>query len=647
MILLKIKFGSEAVFVANKIKKLINGNYYVCNKDNTYRKLEYRDIVILLRSTADSAEAYEKAISKLNLPVFSDVSTSYFDSIEIQTIMNLLKIIDNPNNDIPLVAILRSIIGNFTDNELVEIRLENKNGSFYEALCEGLEKSDNGKVKNKIAKFFEVVEDLRNKSEYLKLDELIWYIYEKTGYYNYVSLMPNGNIKTANLKMLFEKAKDYETASFKGLYNFINYIDRINKSSNDKTSAKLIGENENVIRIMSVHKSKGLEFPVVFLCGTGKQFNLQDLNQNILLHQDIGLGPKYVNFERKIEYNTLAKEAIKIKTKEEVLAEEMRLLYVALTRSREKLIITGVDKDLKKSLYEKKKDVETIKKQGKIPEFIIKKAKSYLDWIELASIYDERLKEILILKEHSKNGIEEKNEVEEIEEKSRKIDDKEQQKINELLMWEYEKDFLTKIEGKTSVSKISKEQKEAIQISRKPKILEQERKLTKAEIGTTIHLILQKLNFHEEYNDEKIKALINDLEMKRIITKEQAQAIDIKAIIKFTKSNLYKEIKSAKDIYKEEAFYLNIPIKELYNVDSEENILVQGIIDLYYISENGDVVLVDYKTDYVPNNDEQYLIDKYKEQLLLYKKAIEYSLGREVGKVYIYSTYLNKEIIAN
>ena len=619
----------------------------MCNKDNTYRKLEFRDIVILLRSTTDSAEAYEKAISNLNLPVYSDVSTSYFESIEIQTIMNLLKIIDNPNNDIPLVAILRSVIGDFTDNELVEIRLQNKIGSFYEALCDSLEKIDNDKLKIKISKFFEKVDDLRKKSEYLKLDELVWYIYEKTGYYNYVSLMPNGNVKTANLKMLFEKAKDYETASFKGLYNFINYIDRINKSSNDKTSAKLIGENENVIRIMSIHKSKGLEFPVVFLCGTGKQFNLQDLNQNILLHQYLGLGPKYVNYERKIEYNTLAKEAIKIRTKEEVLAEEMRLLYVALTRSKEKLIITGVDKGLNKSLSEKNKELEAVNGQGKIPEFIVKKAKSYLDWLEISYIYDNKIKEILDITIHSKNDIVEKNEIEEIKQKDKTIDMDKQEKINELLMWKYDKEFLTKIEGKTSVSKISKEQKDEIEVSRKPEIIEKEGKLTKAEIGTTMHLILQKLNFQEEYNENKIEDLLEKLEMKKIITKQQREVVDKKTILNFTKSNLYNEVKQAKEVHKEEAFYLNVPIKELYDKTSEENILVQGIIDLYYVLGNGEIVLVDYKTDYVPNNDEAYLKDKYNEQLLLYKRALEGSLGKKVEKVYIYSTYLNKEIVAN
>lgn len=199
----------------------------------------------------------------------------------------------------------------------------------------------------------------------MALDELIWQIYLDTGFYNYVTLLPNGALRQANLKMLFERAKQYESASFKGLFNFISFIDKLHTSSGDLSSAKLIGENENVIRIMSIHKSKGLEFPVVFLCGTGKQFNMQDLNKNILLHQDIGIGPKYINTERSIEYNTLAKEAIKIQSKVEALSEEMRVLYVALTRAKEKLIITGISKDVEKSFNEKQDLIEIYKIEGK------------------------------------------------------------------------------------------------------------------------------------------------------------------------------------------------------------------------------------------------------------------------------------------
>ena len=187
-----------------------------------------------------------------------------------------------------------------------------------------------------------------SKKEYFALDELKWKLYEDTGYYNYVGLMPNGSLRQANLRSLFEKAKEYEKASFKGLYNFINFIDRLKTASGDLSSAKLIGENENVIRIMSIHKSKGLEFPLVFLCGSNKQFNMQDLNMPILLHQNIGIGVNYIDSERKLQYSTLSKEAIKLRLEQEMISEEMRILYVALTRAKEKLIITATSKDWKK-----------------------------------------------------------------------------------------------------------------------------------------------------------------------------------------------------------------------------------------------------------------------------------------------------------
>ena len=237
----------------------------------------------------------------------------------------------------------------------------------------------------------------------MPLDELIWYIYDKTGYYNYVRLMPNGDIRAANLRKLFEKAKEYEKASFKGLYNFINYLDKVRQGNQDTGAAKLIGENENVIRIMSIHKSKGLEFPVVFLCNIGKQFNTQDLNESILLHQDLGFGPKYINYERKIEYSTLAKEALKIKMKDEILAEEMRLLYVALTRAKEKLMIVGV---------ETQGDRNLVFLQHKVPvplcfpisEF--KNAKSYLDWIQIVCKYNkDAMENVMDIVVHGKQDI--------------------------------------------------------------------------------------------------------------------------------------------------------------------------------------------------------------------------------------------------
>lgn len=639
----------EAKFVASRVKKLIEDEYYVYDKKQGYRKVTYKDIVILLRTTSNVASLYEKELNKLEMPVFSDTSSSYFETEEIQIILSVLKIVDNPNNDIPLVTVLRSPIGSFTDNELIEIRLNSKETSFYEALLETLNNKENSKLNDKIKKFLSKLEDWQNKQEYLGLDEFIWYLYENTGFYDYVSSNSDGEIKTANLKLLFEKAKDYEKASFKGLYNFINYIDKISKGTGDTGAAKLIGENENVIRIMSIHKSKGLEFPVVFLCGTGKQFNLQDLNQNILLHQDIGFGPKVIDYERKIEYNTLAKEAIKIKLLNETISEEMRLLYVALTRAKEKLIITGYDKDLEKSMKEK----EELINSRKISIANIRKAKTYLYWLELVYLKEkENLKDILEVNFYNEgeiktidNKIQEEN-LEKLEDWIKENNNQNYNKVNEILNWKYIYEESTKIEGKTSVTTIVKGTKNKLkELETKPNFLDETERLTKAEIGTLTHLVMQKLNFKEEYDKEKVRKMLEELVFAKIITENQAKSIDINGIIKFTHSKIYNELKDSKHVYAEQPFYIYLTANEIYANGMEDKILVQGIIDLYYVDGNNKLVLVDYKTDYVENNNEQELIDKYKKQLNIYKKALEQSLNKTVEKVYIYSTSMGKEIL--
>ena len=629
----------EAKLVAKRIHELMNGGYYVFDKKiKDYRKLQFKDIVILLRKTKNIAPIYEKELTDLEYPVFSDIGTNYFETIEIQTIMSVLKLISNPDNDIALVTVLRSPIGEFTDNELIEIRMENQNASFYNAML-------TSKVhREKINGFLELIEDFRKKQEYLKLDELIWYIYQKTGYYNYVSLMQNGNIKTANLKMLFEKAKDYEQGSFKGLHNFIRFIDRVTKQSSDMGAPKLIGENEDVIRIMSIHKSKGLEFPVVFLCGTGNEFNMRDLNDSILIHSELGFGPQYINYERKISYNTLPKEAIKEQIRKELKEEEMRLLYVAITRAREKLIIVGTDKNLKKSLQKKEEMLQIT--DNKVTGSISSKAKTYLDWLEMVNLADKKMPDLIEVFTHSKN---ENFKIEKDSKKEEKIELEKREinpKVNEILTWKYPWQELTKIEGKSSVSKLAKKEinEEEIIEMKKPKFLSGKLPLTKAEIGTTVHLVMQKLDFKQTYTLEKVKELLEELEQKEIITNEQKQAIPVQKILEFTQTKIFKELSEAKEVYKEQPFYINIPVKELYEINSNENILVQGIIDLYYITKQGEIILVDYKTDYVPENQENYLTEKYTPQLNLYKRALEQALNKKITKTYIYSTYLGKEI---
>ena len=654
----------EAKFVANRIKQLIENKFQVYDaKKQEKRDIKYKDIVVLLRSTKEPAPIFEKEILNLGMPVFSDASSEYLESIEIQTIMSLLRIIDNPLQEIPLIAVMRSVIGGFTDNELVQIRLSDKYDNFYNAVLKSKKDVDTG-LRNKIHKFLNSLEMWRKEQEYLSLDELIWKIYNDTGYYNYVGLMVNGEIRQANLKMLFERAKQCESISFKGLFNFINYIEKIKTSSKDMDSAKVIGENDNVIRIMSIHKSKGLEFPVVFLSGTGKQFNMQDLNNKILLHPEIGIGVKYIDYDRQIEYDTLSKQAMKNQIMLETLSEEMRVLYVALTRAKEKLIITGY------STAEKQKEIDELKyKYSELNPILLKKYKSYLDWMKLVYVYhQEEMKKLATVQVYKKNEIlkmckgemvNDDNTAKVILDKlsSIEINSKEQEKLIKILEYEYKNKNATTLKTKMSVTEIKEKNKiEPAPNAQKnktepalnvPKFLQtdEETVITNAQKGTLVHLCMQKLNLSKQiYSYDDVKQLVAELESKKIITTKEAEVININKIYQFTKSQIWKEMIQAKEVQREKPFYINIPAKEIYNEEFDEKILVQGIIDLYYITQDNELVLVDFKTDFVENRNEKILVDKYKAQLDLYKRALESATGQNVSRVYIYSTYLEKEI---
>lgn len=489
-------------------------------------------------------------------------------------------------------------------------------------------------------------------------------------------LMPNGELRQANLKMLFQKAKQYESSNFKGLYNFINFIDRLKLSSGDLGSAKLIGENDNVIRIMSIHKSKGLEFPVVFLSSTGKQFNLMDLNDSVLLHQEMGIGVKYIDYDKQIQYDTLSKASLRNKMLIETLSEEMRILYVALTRAKEKLIITGIKNDYQKDFLKMSEQVERyIKKDGKINTILIKKYKKYLDWILLVYEYEkEKNKNCMLLNLYKKKDILnrckkiQKEKVNVIEELNKKEITKEEFKtLEKILNYTYPNKLATTIPTKTSVTKLKQVEQEKLDIGieeligkqrnledkiedviefPKPQFLklEEKNKLTGAQKGTLIHLCMQNLDEKVDYNLIKVKELINSLVEKQIITKIEADNINPFKILEFTKSEIWRELKTAKLIEREKPFYLNIPANTIYNEEIEETILVQGVIDLYYVNKNNELILVDYKTDYIEKDKKYELVNKYKKQLELYQEALEQSFNKKVSKKYIYSTCLGQAI---
>ena len=677
----------EAMFVSKKIKELVDSKFQVYDlKLGKNRDIRYKDIVILLRSTKGKAPIFESALMENEIPVYTDATSVYLDSIEIQTILSLLKIIDNPMQDIPLVMVLRSFIGKFTDNDLVEIRLADKNSDFYTAILKARIGAKD-ELRNKIERFLDGIKIWREESEYLALDELIWKIYEDTGFYSYVGILPNGELRQANLKMLFERAKEYESASFKGLFNFIRFIEGLKVGSGDLSSAKIIGENEDVVRIMSIHKSKGLEFPVVFLSSASSNFNMQDLNKDILLNNDLGLGVKYIDYDMQIKYDTLTKLALKNKELEYLIAEEMRILYVALTRAKEKIYITGISKDYKKEKEKIEELCRIYKNKGnKINPILIKKYKSYLEWIEIvfSNSFDKMneladinvIKKEKILNNIKKEEKEEFNVIEYLNEKSRNVIDEEVDLIKNKLDFQYEYTEEIEIPSKTSITAIAhKNKKEIIRTDFKEedyledlkidKIEEKEENLntekiefpipnfmknsdeeiiTAAKKGTIVHLCLKLLDVKKEYNIEDVNELINELVRKELITEKEAKSVNTYQILQFTNSNIWKELKMAKEIYKEQPFYINVPANEAGDFESKENILAQGIIDLFYINKDDELILVDYKTDFVKHGEENILIQRHTPQLMLYKQALENALNRRVDKIYIYSTVLGKEI---
>ena len=645
--------GLEANLLCRKIKELKE------------QGISYKEMVVLLRSTSNVAPVYEKEMINQGIPVYSDTASEYLESIEIDTIISLLKIIDNPLQDIPLVTVLRSKIGNFNDNELTQLRLNQKEGLFYYALkkeadlYENLNKEDEQeKITNRIENnkefalakksydFLKMIEEFRNLEKTVPLDQLIWTIYAKTGYYYYVRLMPNGKLRQANLRKLFEKAKDYEKISLKGLFNFITFIEKI-VGNNNLQEAKIINENDDVVRIMSIHKSKGLEFPVVFLCNVGRKFNEQDMKNKIVLDQDLGIGANYI--DNINEYSTLAKQAINLKIKKEMISEEMRILYVALTRAKEKLIIIGSDRNALENYN--KKEIELRKYHGKekaekISPILISKYRRYLDWIELVKKYTSLNLNVNFIKRSdlNQNDDDDDNENEQLKNIGKyEINAEKYKRIDELLKWKYE--YETDTPSKTSVTALKNielnfENKEITildDISTKKVELEtldsklisniKNKKLTPAEKGTLIHLALQKLN--NEDIDNMIKNLKIDENSREFL-------IQNKNIFEnYINSELFKELKKAKLIQKETPFYMDVNYK-----NTDEKVLIQGVIDLYFVDKDDNLILVDYKTD--KNVDEETLKQRYLNQLNMYEIALEKSLNMKVSKKIIYSTTLNK-----
>ena len=642
------KHNLEGKFIANKIKSLVGKIDIFDKKIDKIRKAEYKDFVILLRSTIGKAEAFINELSMKGIPAYAENGGDYFEHIEVQTILSVLRIIDNPYQDIPLIAVLKSPIGNFSVDELSTIRLTDRSSLFYDALFKSLNLEN--ELSNKVKHFIDMLSSWREKVKHISLWNLIWQIYMETGYFYYVSLFPDGTRRRNNLKLLLERAEMFEKSSFKGVFNFLRYIDNLKATSADFSESKTIGENENVVRIMSIHKSKGLEFPIVFLAGSDRNFYTRDLQDSIILDQDLGFGMDVINYDLRAKYPCISKHATSFKIQNDNLSEEMRVLYVALTRAREKLIITGLVDDIDKS-------IESYSK--KISPFKIRYAKSFLDWIAYSIVNKNNDWDVVKVKYDELYSQENESDSKSLSFQDvlkivKGIDtssDEEYMLIDSQMNWKYPNEYATKLPNKVSISELKRlkiiiddesldynnafNKKEIAKLVSKPEFMNEDVESGSA-YGTLLHETLRRIDF-KSFSIDDAKKIVSTFTDNQSIIKSIVNKISY-----FSKTNLFKEIADSNSIYKETSFNLNLSAREVYGIDSDEVVMIQGIIDLFFINQYDNIVLVDYKSDYV--NSEKELIDRYKIQLDLYKKALEDILEKEVSKTIIYSFKLGKEI---
>jgi len=660
----------EARIISDKIKKLIKQETYDAKKEK-YREIEYRDIVILLRATKKWGNIFNEVLMSEGIPVYTDISDGYFDTIEIKVFLNLLNIIDNKRQDVSLLSVMRSSIGGFTTDELIRIRISHKNGSYFDAIMYYINNYED-ELSNKLSQFIDTLDYWSDESRYVKLDEFVWKLMLETGYYHYIGAMPGGIQRQANLRILVDRAGQFDKTSINGLFNFIKFVEKLRTSSGDMGTAKIIAENENVVRIMSIHKSKGLEFPIVICAGLGKGFNMIDTRDDILLHKDLGLGPKFVDLEKRKYSETLPQIAIKKKMKIENLSEEMRVLYVALTRAKDRLLLFGTVRNISREAKKWCKDSSL---------YYLYNSKSYLDWIcncltkhpdggllrNIAGVqeiepsnYNNKshwkinlLSRLDVMKQEQSNLEEELVNKEKLQNYVNTNTTDLSKEVNRRFSWEYSHRNSIKIPSKLSVSELKAiSYKQIDDISYKipslvkmPKFLEGKKPFTQSEKGTIIHFVLQHLSLNTKMERDNIKKQIDNMIINELLTEEEAKTVEIEKLITFYESNIGKRIINSSIVNRETPFILRKKASDVIDGLDEcnEDVLIQGIIDCYF-EEDGEYILVDYKTDYIGEGSETSLIDKYKVQLLLYKEALEKITEKRVRDVFIYSFELGKEV---
>lgn len=676
----------EARVMAAKIKQLIAAGTQVYNpKTKSYRPIMYRDMVILLRSMTWAPQIMEE-FKQQGIPIYANLSTGYFEATEVAIMMSLLRVIDNPFQDIPLASVLRSPIVGLNEEELAKIRLHKK-GTFWDAVksfCRSTQGENTEEFYEKVRRFYDQLEEWRLKARQGSLAELIWQLYRNTQFYDFAGGLPGGKQRQANLRALYDRARQYEQTSFRGLFRFLRFVERMMERGDDLGAARALGEQEDVVRIMTIHSSKGLEFPVVFIAGLSRTFNMTDIRKPYMLDKEFGFAAKYVNPEKRISYPSLPQIAFKRKKKMEMLAEEMRVFYVALTRAKEKLYLIGSLKDADKIIDQWN---ETVPHQDwLLQDYERASAASYLEWVGPALIRHQDCKELrksdkntpfvpdeiichpsswkitLIPADDIKNqefevGTNEDEYLEMVEKKLEvPVTSAINTEIHSRLTWEYSFTNAAVHRSKQSVSEMKRQRElsdeqsgtELIRkfkksITKRPKFM-QEKSLSPAERGTALHMVMQHVDLTNQLSEDRLLEQLKWMVDHELLTAEQAEVIDTTLILKFFQSELGRRMTNAQMVNREIPFTLSLPASEVYPSwqGGEEPVFIQGIIDCVFEDENG-LVLVDYKSDGIYDRfkggflqAKPILEDRYRLQINLYTKALEQIWKRKVNERYLF-----------
>lgn len=682
----------ESRLIADQIIQLIGRNsgkpYSIYDKKTgEMRPLTYRDVVILLRATSAWAPVMIEEFKLKGIPAYAEFSSGYFEATEVEIMVSLLRIIDNPIQDIPLAAVLRSPFLGLKAEEMAMIRTGQPSGTYYEALQRYVRGEDDEGIKDeclrqKLNDFLVKLESWRTEARQGALASLIWQIYRETGYFDFVGGLPGGRQRQANLRALYDRACQYESTSFRGLFRFLRFIEKMQDQGGDMGTARALGEQEDVVRVMTIHKSKGLEFPVVFVAGLGKRFNFMDLNGNFLLHKELGFGPKYVDSDLRVTYPSLPHIAIKRRLLREQLAEEMRILYVALTRARDKLFITGTVKKLVKSLENWAKTVDV--PGWNLPDYEMVKGRTFLDWMGPALVRHQDIEKVIAdfqgsvamsqVREHPSRwkihfihqnelgeGVVAEQQLEvELEQalasgKPAPLMSSYHEEVNHRLNWQYAYPGATQLISKLSVSELKRrhemakfdtdepEEEKLIppkSIVKRPRFMREE-KIAPNERGTIMHVVMQYLPLTIPLTKVEVQEIVEEMVEKDLLLPSEVGVINVEQISAFLYSPLGERIMQSPQVFRELPFTLALPAHEVLPHWKEtgevagEHVLIQGVIDCMFQDRDG-WILLDYKTDRTGAFSDDELQERYQVQLDYYGLAMERILQQPIKEKLLY-----------